>query len=110
MQTAITAFGNTHFVISNNPDGDVMAATSPLATDRPMPIAISVEEAVRLSGLSRATLHRLMETGRLAYAKPTRNRRLILTASLLDLLRAVEPVRKAGTSTSRASGDRRPMR
>lgn len=54
-------------------------------TTRTAPIAVKVDEAARLSGLSRSTLYRLMAQGQLA-STVVRNRRLIVTASLRTLV------------------------
>ncbi len=53
----------------------------------PQPIAISIEQAARQSGLGRSTLYELMSTGQLAYTK-IGARRLILMADLQALLAA----------------------
>lgn len=50
-------------------------------------LALSVDEAVRRSGIGRSTLYELMQTGQLAYAK-IGARRLILVADLHALLAA----------------------
>ena len=51
------------------------------------PLAISVDEAAALAGVSRSTLYTEMVAGRLAFAKVGK-RRLIPTEALLDWLRA----------------------
>ena len=50
-------------------------------------LALSVDDAVRQSGLGRSTLYELMQTGQLAYAK-IGARRLILVDDLRALLAA----------------------
>lgn len=54
------------------------------------PLAVSVREAVRLSGIGRSTLYQLMGARRLDYSKVGRSR-LILVPSLKRLLTPVRP-------------------
>lgn len=54
------------------------------------PLAVSVREAVRLSGIGRSTLYQLMDARRLDYSKVGRSR-LILVPSLKRLLTPVRP-------------------
>lgn len=50
--------------------------------------AMTVREAVRFTGISRSDLYRFMESGRLPWLKPCRNR-LIPRKALVDLMAAV---------------------
>jgi excisionase family DNA binding protein len=57
------------------------------SSDNREPLAISVDEAAALAGVSRSLLYAEMVAGRLAFAKIGK-RRLIPTEALLDWLRA----------------------
>lgn len=54
------------------------------------PLAVSVREATRLSGIGRSTLYALMGSKRLDYAKVGRSR-LVLVPSLKRLLAPIRP-------------------
>lgn len=57
------------------------------ALDKPEKLAYRIEDAVYTSGLSRSTLYKLIEDGKLASIKAA-GRRLILAADLKSFLEA----------------------
>jgi excisionase family DNA binding protein len=59
-----------------------MTTTSGAPIER---LSLSIPDAVETTGLSRATIYRLMEEGELAYVK-IRGRRLIMLSAIRDLL------------------------
>ena len=68
--------------------------------DSILPVALSVRDAVRLSGLSRSALYLRIAEG-VIDARKAGGRPLILADSLLDYLKALPPVGRGATPTQR---------
>lgn len=79
--------GRPRPVRPSSPDGPSATGQLELPLE---PLAVSVREATRLSGIGRSTLYALMGSKRLDYAKVGRSR-LVLVPSLKRLLAPMRP-------------------